>query len=40
MTRYPGGGFTILVSAPRTARYHIVVEVAGIRMDGFPRFTA
>ena len=40
MTRYPGGSFTILVSAPRAARYHIVVEAAGIRLDGFPRFTA
>lgn len=37
-TRYPGGAFTILTAAPRAARYHVVLEVAGIRADGFPRF--
>jgi hypothetical protein len=37
-TRYPGGSFTIVMSAPRAARYHVVLEVAGIRADGFPRF--
>jgi hypothetical protein len=26
------------MSAPRAARYHVVLDVAGIRADGFPRF--
>jgi hypothetical protein len=37
-TRYPGGSYAILMSAPRTARYHVILDVAGIRADGFPRF--
>jgi hypothetical protein len=38
VTRYPGGSFTIFMTAPRAARYHVVLNVAGIRADGFPRF--
>jgi hypothetical protein len=38
VSRYPGGAFTILTTAPRPVRYHVVLEVAGIRTDGVPRF--
>jgi hypothetical protein len=34
VTRYPGGSFTLVVSALRSVRYHVVLDVVGIRVDG------
>ena len=40
MTRYPGGSFDAWLTAPRTARFHFFIRVAGRLLDGFPTFSA
>jgi hypothetical protein len=40
VTAYSGGSFSLAFSAPCGTRFHTIIRAVGLKLDGFPTFSA